>query len=241
MKSKIRENINVCPSCKGTGWVLGTNGYRKCGCMEMNYIKRLWENYGVKADEVKSISEYKPYDPVTKVFRQKAIYYIDNFEQITGSMENSFGAFGQSGAGKSHVVISIGSALIKRKVPVVYMPYLEAIRELKVNSMNEEYYSTLSNRYKRAKVLVIDDLYKDKIKHSKLVGDLTEADMKHIYPILNFRYANKLPTLFSTECTPEMLIDLDEALAGRILESCGEFITTFQGREFNYRLRKYRK
>lgn len=238
---KTQESTKFCSSCKGTGWVLGANGYKKCSCAEMDYIKRLWENYGVKADEVKSVSEYKPYDNLTRVFKQKAIYYIDNFEQISGSLENSFGAFGQSGAGKSHVVISIGSALVKRKIPVVYMPYLEIIRELKANSMNEEYYSALSNRYKRAKVLVIDDLYKDKVKNNELVGKLTEVDMKHIYPILNFRYTNKLPTIFSTECTPEMLINLDEALAGRILESCGDFITTFQGPEFNYRLRKYRK
>ena len=61
--------------------------------------------------------------------------------------------------------------------------------------------------------------------------------MKHFYPILNYRYINHLPTIFSTECDIDMLLDLDEALAGRIIESCGTNITVFKGREYNYRLR----
>ena len=115
------------------------------------------------------------------------------------------------------------------------------MRELKANSMDDEYYFKLVNRYKMAEVLVIDDLFKDKVKSGKLTGDLTEADMKHIYPILNYRYNNKLPTIFSTECDINMLLNLDEALAGRIIESCGENITVFQGSEYNYRLRNIRK
>jgi len=38
-----------------------------------------------------------------------------------------------------------------------------------------------------------------------------------------------------------MLLRLDEALGGRILERCDENITIFTGSEHNYRLKKFEK
>ncbi len=160
------------------------------------------------------------------------------FKDIYSKRENSFGILGQSGAGKSHVSIAIGAALLDKNYKVVYMPYLEVMQELKANAMDSEYYSKFVNRYKRAQVLIIDDLFKDKVENGKLKGKLNESDMKHIYPILNYRYNNRLATIFSTECDINMLLKLDEALAGRIIESCGENITVFSGSQYNYRLRK---
>lgn len=146
---------------------------------------------------------------------------------------------GQPGCGKTHIVLAVGKALLEQKVKVVYMPYLEAIRELKSNAMGDEYYNKLSNRYKKAEVLIIDDLFKDKVKKGKLTGEITASDTNHIYPILNVRYSNKIPTLISTECTPEMLIDLDGALAGRILEMCGKRFGNTFNKDCNYRLREF--
>ncbi len=65
--------------------------------------------------------------------------------------------------------------------------------KLKGNVLDNEYYLKLSTSYQRAEILIIDDLFKDKVKKNRLVGELTEADMKHIYPIINYRYFNKLP------------------------------------------------
>ncbi|MDK0862331.1 hypothetical protein P5F16_01285 [Clostridium perfringens] len=43
-------------------------------------------------------------------------------------------------------------------------------------------------KYKNAEVLVIDDLFKDKVRNGNIIADMTEIDMKHIYPLLNYRY-----------------------------------------------------
>ena len=51
----------------------------------------------------------------------------------------------------------------------------------------------------KAKVLIIDDLFKDKLRNGELVGELKEADIKHLYPILNYRYFNNLPTLVKAQ------------------------------------------
>ena len=239
-----------CPICKDAKMIQNSNGtWSECQCQIKERISRLWENFGVKPDDVKKLNDYVPYDKRTKEAKEKAVEYIKRFDEIRQEKENSFGLFGQAGAGKSHIVIAMGVALLSRDkyISVVYMPYLEAMRELKANSMDDEYYIKLSNRYNQAPLLIIDDLFKDKVRNGQIIRDrynqagLNEADMKHIMPIINYRYVNNLPTLISTECTPDMLYDLDEALAGRILERCGSNMVVFKGEQYNYRMKKFLK
>jgi DNA replication protein DnaC len=236
-----------CSVCRDSGWIITDEGrYKQCECVEIEHLKSLWENFGIKPSEVKKLNEYLPFDEVTRQAKESSVEYITNFEKVKGNRQNSFGLFGQPGAGKSHIVIAIGAALLNRKdnpIPVVYMPYIEASRELKANVMDDEYYNKLLNRYMKAKLLIIDDLLKDKMRNGELIrgATITEADMKHIYPILNYRYSNYLPTVFSTECSPYILNELDEALAGRILESCGDNMVIFKGKQYNFRMRKFMK
>ena len=119
------------------------------------------------------------------------------------------------------------------------MPYLEAIKELKSLVLDKVEYEKTILKYKNADVLIIDDLFKDKVRGGKLIGELTEADLKHIYTIINYRYLNKMPLIISSECSPEMLLELDEATGGRILEMAGtKGVITFEY-QCNYRLKEF--
>lgn len=229
-----------CSKCKDTSWIEKDGAYTRCSCYTEEYLSRLWENFGVKIKDIKLLKEYEPYNDLTKKAKDKAVDYIKSFEEIKDTRENGFALLGQPGAGKTHIVLAIGKALLEKKISVVYMPYLEVIKELKALAMYQEDYEKLLSRYTRAKVLIIDDLFKDKVKNGGLSAELTEADTKHITPILNYRYLNYLPTIVSSECTPKMLLELDEALGGRILETAGpRFSLTFE-KSCNYRLRKFR-
>ncbi|GAA0062755.1 ATP-binding protein [Clostridium sp. CTA-1] len=246
--SRDLEADYKCKICRDTTWIKTTEGFKRCECYEKEIIKRMWHKFGVDPRNTLNLNDYKPYDEVTKKVKEKAIDYIKYFQKIKDTKQNNFGLFGQAGSGKSHIIIAIGVALLKENVQVIYMPYLEAIRELKANTLSQENYIRLINKYQHSKVLIIDDLFKDKIKNSQLIKDrqgniigLSESDIKNIYPILNYRYLNNFPTLISTECTQEMLIELDEALAGRILEKCGENMTVFKGNKYNYRMRQFAK
>lgn len=245
---KINRNITSdalnnykCNKCKDTTWLFNDDGKVKarCECYELDLINRMWESFGVAPKDIKPLREYKPYNDITNKAREKAVEYIKSFDEIKDTRENGFCLMGQPGSGKTHIVTAIGKALLDKRIPVVYMPYIEVMRELKACSMDEEYYNKTIEKYKRAKVLIIDDLFKDKVKKGKLIGELKEPDIKHIYPIINYRYYNYLPTLISTECTPIMLLDLDEALGGRILECCGKRFGTVFKSDCNYRLKKY--
>lgn len=230
-----------CSKCKDTSWIEKDGAYTRCSCYTEEYLSRLWENFGVKLKDIKLLREYEPYNDSTKKAKDKAADYIRNFDEIKDTRENGFALLGQPGAGKTHIVLAIGKALLEKKISVVYMPYLEVIKELKALAMYQEDYEKLLSRYTRAKVLIIDDLFKDKVKKGRIAAELSETDLKHIYPILNYRYLNYLPTIISSECTPNMLLELDEALGGRILETTGKrFSLTFKD-DCNYRLKKFMK
>ncbi|WP_254904641.1 ATP-binding protein [Clostridium tyrobutyricum] len=248
--SEDKPAVYKCSACQDTGWIQTDAGYKRCQCYKKEQVLRLWKNFGVNPAKVKTLNDYKPYDNPTKEAKNKAVAYIQDFENIRNTEKNSFGLFGQPGAGKSHIVIAIGAALLKKENPVqvIYMPYLEAMRELKSNVNDDEYYLRLLGRYQRAKVLIIDDLFKDKVTNGQLIKDrygnkakLSDTDIKHIMPIINYRYFNKLPTIISTECTLGILTELGDALAGRILEPCEGNMTVFKGAKYNYRMRKFIK
>ncbi|MCD3234284.1 ATP-binding protein [Clostridium botulinum D/C] len=241
VKKKLIFNNTVCSICKGVGMVMNecTGAYRQCECVKRQNLKDLWKRYGVDPKDIKKLNEFVCTNDLQKIAKDKAIKYIKNFEQIKNTKENSFGLFGQPGAGKTHILLAIGAALISQGIQVLYMPYVEVMRELKATTMDNEYYMKISRNYMKAKVLIIDDLFKDKLRNGEVVGELKEADIKHLYPIINYRCLNNLPILVSSECTPELLQQFDEAQGGRIVERCGDNITVFEGEKYNYRMQKF--
>lgn len=237
---KLKTSTFKCDLCQDTSWVPGENGFERCKCFQRELVERRWRKFGITPSKVKKINEYETKTEITKLAKAKAVQYIRNFNSIRLTDENSLAFLGQHGAGKSHLVIGIGAALVNGEdfISVVYMPYIEVMQELKANAMDEENYLKIQSKYTTAELLIVDDLFKDKVKKGALIGELKETDMKHIYPIINYRYINHLPTIYSSECDPDMLMDLDGALAGRILEPSS--VVVFEKcKENDYRLRKF--
>lgn len=230
-----------CDICRDTGWIQGEKGSKKCVCSRKEVVDRMWKAYGVNPAKVKKINDYKTHDKVTQLARDRAVDYVYDFANTKSSDNNWICFLGQPGSGKTHLAIAIGATLLSQNIQVVYMPYTEVTQELKGNAIDIQKYTKLSNRYKFAEVLLIDDLFKDKVRSGEIVGKLTEVDMKHIYPLLNYRYNNNLPTIISSECTPQMLLELDDALGSRILEKALNRITVFTGSNYNYRVKNIMK
>ena len=107
------------------------------------------------------------------------------------------------------------------------MSYREAITKIKQNVMDSEEYERIIGRYKRAKVLLIDDLFK---------GSITKSDINIMFEIVNFRYFNNLPVIVSCEREVEELLDIDEAVGSRLIEMSKGSVVEFKGRKLNYRV-----
>lgn len=134
---------------------------------------------------------------------------------------------GQVGSGKTHLSMAIANSLMEKGVGVLYMPYRDNIISLKQNMMDEEYYRKVMNKFKRAKVLLIDDLFK---------GSISGSDVNIMFEIINYRYLNGLPVIVSCEKSIDEIMNIDEAIGSRLYEmSCG-YVASFSGRRLNYRM-----
>ncbi len=145
---------------------------------------------------------------------------------------DSIGFFigGQSGCGKTHICTAIIGNFIKQGLSARYFVWREDSTILKA-IVNDREYTERINEFKTADVLYIDDLFKQK--------NITDADIKLAFELIDYRSRQRLKTIISTELDENALIDCDEALAGRILQmSRGFRMIIPPDRSKNYRLRR---
>lgn len=138
---------------------------------------------------------------------------------------------GQSGCGKTHLCTAVVGYKIKQGMSARYLTWREDSPVLK-SMVNDPEYTVLMSDYKRTDCLYIDDLFK-KSEH----GTITDADVKLAFELIDYRARNHLCTIISTELTESELLDVDEALAGRIRRmSKGYRMVIPKDRRKNYRL-----
>lgn len=133
---------------------------------------------------------------------------------------------GPTGCGKTHLCTAVVGSLIEKRIPVRYMLYRDEMSRLKYAEREDR--NNILRTFKTAGVLYIDDLFK---------RGATDAELRIMFELLDFRYRGNLMTIVSTELSSDELINMDEAIAGRIIEkSTKVLINAKAGR--NYRLRK---
>lgn len=164
-------------------------------------------------------------------------------EAAVGYLKAGTGWFflgGQSGCGKSHIGTAIFRELLLAGKVCQYMAWREDAPRLKklLHSEGDEY-CTAIDQFKQAQVLYIDDLFKTGRESGGRFQRPTVADINLAYEILNYRADRpKLMTILSSECLLEQLIDIDEAIGGRIAELSAPFLFSISpDRRKNYRLK----
>jgi DNA replication protein DnaC len=145
---------------------------------------------------------------------------------------------GQSGAGKTHLCTAICREFLLAGKRVRYMLWRDDVVKIKGAVTDSEEYSKMIEQFKTVDVLYIDDLFKTGKAADNSIQKPTGADINVAFEIINYRYNNPaLLTIISSELTEDELIDIDEAIGGRIYERAKAF-TIGKSRERNYRIRK---
>ena len=104
--------------------------------------------------------------------------------------------------------------------------------------VNDEEYGDTIAEYKEVDVLYIDDLFKTGKSADRKFQMPTQGDINLAFEILNNRAMSGKTTIISTECTLPELIEIDEAIAGRIKQMSGDYCMSIaKDRNKNYRLR----
>lgn len=140
---------------------------------------------------------------------------------------------GQSGAGKTHLCTAAFREFFKHNIPGQYVMWREIARKYTRGSFAEsEVIDRMISELSSAPALYIDDLFKTDFERGP---SQTEKDFA--FEIINTRYNRKLPTIISSELTLSELAKLDEAIAGRIRERCGDYVLSIKkDASKNYRL-----
>lgn len=225
-----------CRKClnRGTIAALRDDGsiYTKdCDCMKIR--RCVWE---MEKSGLKNIIKEKTFDTYTateewqKAIKAGAVAYADN--------PDGWLLFcGQPGSGKTHLCTAVCRHRLLAGDEVRYMPWRDKIAEIKAMSLDNERRAEILQGFKTAQILYIDDLYKVG-RAADGSSNPTGADIGLAFEIINHRYINHLPTIVSTEKTPQELAEIDEATGSRIIEMAGRNVYSI-GRDTkrNYRLR----
>lgn len=138
---------------------------------------------------------------------------------------------GSNGAGKTHLCTAVCGTFLKRGVDVRYMMWLGYSQKLKA-AKNDWTYGELMKPLEKASVLYIDDLFK-----TKKGAEITDADIRLAFEIINIRYVDPSKrTIISSEKTLEEIVNIDQGLGGRIREKSRGFYVSLSGRK-DWRLR----
>ena len=107
------------------------------------------------------------------------------------------------------------------------MPFTESINIIKENKEDKLKHIKLINKFKNARLLIIDDLFKESID---------KIELNIISGIISYRYFNKMPMVISTRRTINELINIDKIIAKRIIDMCSDYCVEMIGDKLNYNL-----
>lgn len=233
MKNLQNSESIKCILCNDTGWIFNEskNAYAQCNCSKSQITIEQLAATGLGTNAIKkSFKDFEPWNSKIKDMKDTATNYYLSFDRIKDQTNNSLALLGDSGVGKTHLLVAlINNFVTKKNIKVVYMSYIDAITELKQNVLNGEAYQNKIRKYKNAGILVVDDLFKN---------GYTESDLRIMSEIINHRYINALPMMFSSEYVIKPLINIDKAIGGRIKEMSQNYLYEIAGVENNFRMKK---
>ena len=238
--NRNEEDGYDCKICKNKGTVaklIEVNGhyshcFTDCQCVDTrNSIMRM-KRSGLK-DIIKdyTFDKFQATEDWQKAIKNAAMEYAKN-------PNGWFALCGQSGAGKTHLCTAICREFLLSGRKVRYMLWRDDIVKIKGLVTESEEYTKLIDQYKTVDVLYIDDLFKTGKDKDNKVQKPTGADINVAFEIINYRYNNPaLLTIISSELTEDELLDIDEAIGGRIYERAKTF-TIGKDRNRNYRIKR---
>lgn len=227
-----------CPYCQGRGMILDfeRNVATPCSCQAERKVAALLRASHISAGFLsRTFDNFQTADMHPKIVEAKESCrrYANNFADVKNNEQNSVALLGDTGAGKTHLACAIGVQVIQQgHFRVRYFQHQEGMAELKANlDLKAERVEEL----KQADLLIWDDLFK---------GRVTDFEFETCFEIVNYRYFNRLPMVISSEMTALGLLELDQALASRILERAEDHLHIFElspeerdeGWTLNYRL-----
>jgi DNA replication protein DnaC len=194
-----------CPRCAGRGWIVelqdtGAGLARRCSCLEQDAAARLIEQSGIPpryrhcklANFQVSSGALEERTQLAQA-RTMAQRYVDEFVQEGGRFRESGLLFiGPPGVGKTHLAVSVLSELMERyRMSGRFVEFTPLIHQIQAtfNPAVPESQREVLDPLTKAEILVIDELG---------AQQPTPWVREILYLLINGRYTQRLPTLFTT-------------------------------------------
>lgn len=236
-----QEDGYNCNVCHNKGLILraekSDRGYwttfsSECKCMGVRRTIKRMKRSGLK-NIIKdyTFDKFEATEDWQKKVKDAAVAYAQK-------PEGWFFIGGQSGSGKTHICTAICREFLLQGMSVKYMLWRDEIVKIKNTATDAEERTKLVDSYKRVPVLYIDDLFKTGKGIDGIRQQPTVADVNTAFEILNHRYNDpELLTIISSECTINDILDIDEAIGGRIFERASQAFSLKPDKRRNYRLK----
>jgi DNA replication protein DnaC len=242
-----------CYKCRDKG--IYSNGYRngveywkQCECITIRRSKKLMKSSQLSEEFLsKSFDNYRNWakDERLNQLWKAAKKYSTNFNELRKSEEgHSFGMAGAVGIGKTHLGSAIANHLMRQGIQIVYFNFVNGFKEMFSHYDNGGLeVQKIRESIQRCEVLFLDDIGKGRVNLQTGVPDITKGVYDEMYGLIEYRYFNKLPIIWTSEYELELIDMLGEATASRLMQMTGKnLITAFYSEgetkgKLNYRLR----
>jgi DNA replication protein DnaC len=234
--------IEECKKCRGTGWILVSDGELERAsmcpdCRRRSRSSRRRRSAAIPpryAEQVfESFSFFRDDDSLKRKALERAIHFANSYPNVKRGLL----FVGPCGVGKTHLSVSILNAILARHdTSARFVDETDLLRNLQY-SYGPDSQATEENLLRplrHSELLVWDDLG---------TGRPTEWVRETIHTIINYRYTNERLTIFSSNLKlpdnpreeslarePTLSDRIGERLYSRILEMCE--IVKIRGKDF---------
>lgn len=229
--------------CRDTGWIEceianGYTGVKECECQKVRQAERRIKDSGLSSEiQEKTFKNFRTDFDWQRAMKERAIAYGRAYFEAKGAGTKYpwFFIAGNPGSGKSHLCTAICGAFLARNVPVAYMQWVTESRKLRGHVNDPETFDELAYQFLNVDVLYIDDLFKQP-SHKGL--NVTDAEGKVLFEILNLRLIQNKATIISTEWYLESeLMAFDDGTFSRVYQRSKDFtIAIERDMSRNYRI-----
>lgn len=164
---------------------------------EKNRIAKKLDDAGIKKKFLKnSFSTFQDVTEEQTLLMHFAMEYTKHFDEHAKTGKGLY-ICGGNGIGKTHIAVATAKAVLKKDYSVIFKTSIGLMEEIKkrFKASDDSEYEVIQ-AYKDADLLVIDDIGQEQ---------QTEWSVSILFSIINDRYENEKPVVFTSNYTPDEL------------------------------------
>ena len=216
----------TCPKCSDSGYI---DGIKVCSCLKELIIKeRIAASAMGRLIETQSFDNFDlkwyAYDEKVLEKMRANLAIAKNYVKNFAKNKDNLLLIGSTGTGKTHLSTAIARELIHKGFDVIYDSTQNIVSDFEADRFRSGYgsYESKSEKYLECQLLIIDDL------GTEFTNQFT---VSALYNLLNTRQNKGLPTIISTNLSPDELArKYEDRIYSRIIGS-GCKVLVFSGKD----------